>query len=462
VNFSRDFLSAGRYKAAMSSTSTVKPGLTNANGERVRVRVPERHQVVMTCGCLDDRLAADHPARAVWAVVDALDLSAFVAGAKAVVGTPGRDPTDPRVLLALWLYAAVDGVGSAREVDRLRRTDDAYRWLAGGLSLNHHTLSDFRGGHGAALDDLFTRVIAALVDKGLVTVRRISQDGTRERACAGAASFRRGPTLDTLLAEAEAHVRDLRARLDDPEASAALSARRKAAMERAARERVDRVAAAAAALPELERKQAARAKTVSAKDKKAGKLKEPRASTTDADARVMKMPDGGFRPAVNVQLAVDTASRAIVGVDVVAAGVDAGLAEPMRAQVEARAGRKVEEHLVDGGYLVLDEVERAAAAGVAVYVPPKPPRNRDVRGTEYDPRPTDSDAVKAWRARMGSEAGKAVYKERAATVETVNADLKTHRNLGRLLVRGLAKAKCVALLAALAYNVIHFAAALSG
>lgn len=429
----------------------------------VRLRLPERAQTVIRYDALDDLLPVDHQARVVWSVVASLDLSAFHAAVRAVAGAPGRDATDPRVLVALWLYATLDGVGSARELDRLCRESDPYRWVAGGVSLNYHTLADFRVGHAAALDALFTRVVASLVERGLVTVSRVSQDGTRVRACAGASSFRRKGRLDELLAAAKAHVAELRALLDDPERSAGLSARRRAAMERAARERQARVEAAIAALPALEERQAKLARKVAERDRKAGKLREPRASTTDAEARVMKMPDGGFRPAVNVQFAVDAGSRAVVGVDVTASGVDTGQAEPMRAQVEQRAGRKVAEHLVDGGYLVLDEVDRAAQQGVTLFVPPKPPRNKALRGSEYDPRPTDSDAVRAWRARMGSEAGKHIYKERAATVETVNADAKAHRGgLARLSVRGLGKARCVALWFAVAYNVMHFAEALAG
>ena len=427
----------------------------------VRLRLPERSQVEVHYAALDDVLAEDHAARTVWRVVEALDLSAFHAAVRAVAGGPGRDATDPRVLVSLWLYATIDGVGSARELDRLCRESDPYRWLAGGLSLNYHTLADFRVGHAAALDGLFTRVVASLVEQGLVTVHRVSQDGTRVRACAGSSSFRRKARLEQRLGEAAAHVAELRSLLDDPERSAGLSARQRAARERAARERQQRVAAAIAQLPALEAKQQKR--KISAKDKQAGKPKEPRASTTDADARVMKMPDGGFRPAVNVQFATDTASRAVVGVDVVNAGVDTGQAEPMRQQVERRTGRTVKEHLMDGGYLVLEEIDRAAAADVTLFVPPKPPKNPARRGTEFEPLPGDTPAVKDWRARMGSEAGKQIYKERASTSETVNADAKAHRGgLTRLAVRGLGKAKCVALWFALAYNLTHFAAALTG
>jgi transposase len=430
---------------------------------RVRLRRPDRSQVEMVVRCPDDLIPAGHPARVVWAFTGRVDLSAFAAPIRAVEGRPGRDATDPRLLFALWLYAYTRGVGSARELARLCRHHDAYRWLCGGVSVNHHTLGDFRTAHGAALDALFTRVIAALVDRGLVRVTRISQDGTRVRACAGAGSFRREGRLEKLLAEAKAHVDGLRRQLDDPSASAGLSAKRQAARERAARERLERVEAAAARMPELEARQEQSAQD--AGDGERGRrirAKEPRASTTDADARVMKMPDGGFRPAVNVQLAVDTDSRAIVGVDVTDEGSDsAGLSGPMREQVERRSGgRKVEQHLLDGGYLKLDDIGRAHEAGVELFVPPKPARNAANRGRELEPKRGDSAAVLAWKARMAGEEGKEIYKRRASTSETVNADLKGHRGLVQLTVRGLAKARCVALWAALAYNVMHFAHAL--
>jgi hypothetical protein len=161
-------------------------------------------------------------------------------------------------------------------------------------------------------------------------------------------------------------------------------------------------------------------------------------------------------------LATDTQNRAIVGVDVCNAPNDAGLAEPMRQQVQERTGEKVQEHLVDGGYLNLEEVQRAEESGVQMYVPAKPPQDSSKRGSEYEPRESDSPELRRWRARMGSEEGKAIYKQRAAHSETVNADLKTFRGLYRLTVRGLAKAKCVVLGSALAYNLMHFGRALLG
>jgi transposase len=430
----------------------------NKEGSPVRLRQPDRSQMEMVVQCPDELIPQDHEARSIWRVCQSQDLSAFCEPIKAREGVGGRDATTPTLLVALWLYAAVRGIGSARELARRCKESKPFQWLCGGVSINHHTLSDFRVAHGPALDALFTRILATLMEKKLVKVYRISQDGTRVRACAGASSYRREERLGKLLEDAKQHVEDLKKLLDDPEKSAVLSAKQKAARTRAARERQQRVEQAIKRLPELKKKQEKLAKKKSEKEKQ--KLKEPRASTTDADATVMKMANGGFNPAVNVQFAIDTESRAILGVDVSGEGNDHHLAEPMREQVEQRTGQKVHDHLMDGGYLVMEEIESAAAQGVTVYVPPKPPRNKQERGSEYEPRPGESQVIKDWRERMGSDEGQEIYKQRASTSETVNGDLRTHRGMGRMLVRGLKKAKCVALWCALAYNVMHFAEAL--
>ena len=424
----------------------------------VRLRLAERTQVVWQAQCVDDLLPKEHRARTIWAVVCGLDLSAFCAAIMAREGEPGRDSTDPRVLTGLWLYASTRGIGSARELDRLCKESRPYQWLCGGVTVNYHLLSDFRAGHADGLDSLFTEVIATLVKKGLVKVKQISQDGLRVRGCAGASSFRRGSTLARLREEAAEQMKQLRALLDDPEKSAGLSAKKKAAKERAARERGQRIEEALKLIPKLRERQEKAARRLSAKQK-SEQQKEPRASTTDSEVSRMKMGDGGYRPAVNVQLAVDTESRAIVGVQVTDQGVDYEQSEPMRAQVEQRTGAKVQEHLYDGGYVKTETIERAEAQGVTVYAPPKPPKNKEQRGDEFVPRPGDSQAIQQWRQRMGGEEGKQIYQRRAATSETINAQMR-RGGLVQLTVKGLRKARCVALWSALAWNLTQFATSL--
>ena len=159
--------------------------------ERLRLRKPERHQVELIQNCLDDTIDKTHQVRSVWSVVEKLDLSEFELKIKAREGVVGRDATSPKLLFALWLYGTIRGVGSARELARLCKESRPYSWLCGGVSINHHTLSSFRVEHEAALDKVFTQLIAALVHNKVVNVRRISQDGTRVRASAGSSSFRR-------------------------------------------------------------------------------------------------------------------------------------------------------------------------------------------------------------------------------------------------------------------------------
>ena len=428
----------------------------------MRLRKAERLQLSMEPRCIDDLVGALHPVRTVMAVVEKLEVSGFCEPIRAREGQAGRDATDPRLLVGLWLYGCTRGIGSARELARRCEESAPFRWLCGGVTVNHRLLSDFRIDHADALDELFTQVIVTLVDKKLVRVSRISQDGVRVRVSAGSSSFRREERLQQLLERARQHVMELRKQLDSPAESAAVTARQKAARKRAAESRQQRLEQAIAQLPELKQKQAEAAQR--AGKGKCGdqiRAKQPRVSTTDAATRVMKMANGGYSPGVNVQLATDTESRAILGVEVSNEGSDsAGLSEPMRQQVEQRTGGKVEQHLVDGGYLRTEDIVQAHQQGVELFVPSKPARNPENRGRELEPKPSDSEAVQAWKRRMASKEGQEIYKQRAATSETVNADLRTYRGLAPFTVRSLNKIKCVTLWCALAYNLMHFSKAL--
>jgi len=428
----------------------------------VRLRKAERRQLAMVVQCADDLVRALHPVRTVMAVVEKLDVSGFCEPIRAREGIAGRDATDPRLLVGLWLYACVRGIGSARELARRCEESAPFRWLCGGVGVNHRLLSDFRTDHADALDGLFTQVLVTLLDKKLVRVSRISQDGVRIRVSAGSSSFRREERLQQLLVQAQQQVLELRKQLESPAQSGAVTARQKAARKRAVESRQQRLEQAIAQLPELKKKQAEAAQR--AGQGKCGdqiRARQPRVSTTDAATRGMKMANGGFNPAANVQLATDTESRAILGVEVSNEGSDStGLSEPMRQQVQQRTGVKVEQHLVDGGYLRMEDIVDAHQQGVELFVPPKPARNPQNRGHELEPKPSDSEAIRAWKQRMESEEGKKIYKQRAATSETVNAELRTYRGLAPLTVRGLNKIKCVALWCALAYNLTHFSKAL--
>lgn len=381
--------------------------------------------------------------RAVWALVQGWDLTLFLQGIRARGERPGRAATDPQLLIALWLYAAIEGIGSGRRLDRLCIEGDPYRWLCGGVSLNYHTLNDFRVDHEEALDDLLTQMIAALTQARVVSLGRIAQDGTRLRASAGANSFGERATLEAHLEAARAHLEAIKRSAADP----TRSARRQAARERGARERQERLQRALVELAAVEEAKARQ------KDKPS-KGRPARASATDPEARMMRMPDGGTRPAYNLELATDCHSRAIVGVEATNAGSDAGQDAPMRDQVETRADEAVEEQLLDGGFVSLEAIDRAAVEGVTIFAPAPEPRKPGV--DRYAPKATDSEAVARWRQRMGTAAAKTVYKQRGSTIETINGELKCQRGLVPILVRGLRKVQCAALWSSLAYNAVHF------
>jgi transposase len=436
---------------SLAESSSV-PSQVPTQASAPRVLMAQRNQIALRPMDLEATVGPEHAVRNVWAFVERLDLSALYAEIGSVEGGAGRSAIDPQILMALWLYATVDGVGSAREIERLTEAHDAYRWICGGVNVNHHTLSDFRCARVELLDELLTDSVAVLVDKGLVKLERVAQDGMRVRASAGAASFRRRSTLESCLEQARAQVQALKGEIDaDPNAG---NRRRRAARERAAEEREKRLAQALEQLAQVEKQKNKKvvAKKENETEEQHKKRSEPRVSSTDAEARVMKMADGGFRPAYNVQFATTPESQIIVGVEVNNCGSDLGQLSPMLEQVEQRYEQCPAEWLADGGFARNADIEDAHRGGTTVYAPVRHPRN-----SSRDPHvalPDDSEAIIQWRQRMGSEAAKEIYKQRAATAECVNA-IARGRGLTQFLVRGLKKVKAVALWYALAHNLMR-------
>jgi len=406
-----------------------------------RVQRPNREQVELRPVDLEALLPADHRARVVWEFVEGLDLAPLYGAIKAVEGHAGRPPIDPAILMALWLYATVEGVGSARALARLCQAHEAYRWLCGGVSVNSHTLADFRVQPVEELDRLLTTSVATLMAEGLVSLTRVAQDGGRVRASAGAASLRRQARLEGFVAEAAAQIEALRQELHDE--PGATTRRPAAARPRAAAERQQRVAQALAHVPEIAAK------------KPAAEAEKARASTTDPEARVMKMADGGFRPAFNGQFAAATASQVIVGVDLTNVGSDRGQLAPMIEQLPQRYDQGPAQVLVDGGFATHEDIlaVEQPAVGCTVYAPVPKPRNGAARDP-YQPRPGGAEGIGQWRARMGTEAAQRIYRERAATAECVNA-IARNRGLQQFRVRGRQKVRAVLLWFALAHNLMR-------
>lgn len=412
---------------------------------RARYLEADRSQLRWDMVDLDGLLPVEHRARVVWSLVAGLDLAPLYAVINAREGAPGRPAADPAVLLALWLHATLEGVGSARQLARLCDSDIAYRWLCGGVPVNYHGLADFRVGHGAVLDKLLSESLAALAAEGLVKLDEVAIDGTKVRASAGRRSFRRGERLAALEALAQQRIATLRAEVEsDP---AAGERRRQAAQRRAAEGVAARLAAAKAALAKLRTEKEQRAR----RHRKAEAAKsEPKASSTDAEARMMRFADGAVRAGYNVQIAATTEGGLIVAAEVCERRNDAGMALPMVAAVAERCGAVPQRVLVDTHYATKDDIVALAAQhGCQVYAPPPQTRGAASPATRRKRR-KEAPAVREWRDRMALPAAQDVYRRRNR-IETINAQLKW-RGLGELLVRGLAKARCVVLLHALAHN----------
>jgi len=479
-------------------------------GAAPRLKPVNRSQMLFRTVDVERLVDEDHPARAIWAFVSRLDLDAFYAPIKAVEGVAGRETWDPLLLICLWLYAYSRGIGSAREVARRCEYDPAFQWLTGMQEVNHHTLSDFRVDHAAALDDLFAQALGLLSAEGLITLERVMHDGTKVQALAGSDSFRREGRIRKHLDEAHKQV----AAMGDPREDS--TPRRRAARERAARERQERLEKA---LQELEK----------IREAKAGEeaRQEARASLTDPEARIMKQSNGGYGPAYNVQLSTDAAQGIIVGMDVSQSASDYGELAGAVERVEENLGRKPGQVVADGGFtsreniltmdeqgvdLVgsLDEHDAQSAgqmrrrgvaeafypraftydAGEDVYRCPAgqvlrlkgrekrigvihhqyraerglcaacPWKDRCCPGNESKgrsiTRAVEAPAVRAFIDKMKTDAAKAVYRLRGAVAEFPNAWIKAKIGLRQFRVRGLRKVRCETLWAVLTHNIQHW------
>ena len=410
---------------------------------RKRTREPDRKQGLIRFEIPEEGLPPEHPARVLWDVTGTLDLSQFLRDVKSVEGQQGRSAKSPRMKLVLWLYAVSRGIGSAREIARLIKSDDGFRWIVGDLSIHHDTLSVFRAHQGEALDELMTDVLAALVHKGVLSLDLVAQDGMRVRAAATAPSFRRYESLLECREQAALHVKAVLAQADDPEQSAAQHARRVAA----ARDFQRRVDEAIAVVEDLRRQH-----------QKPSAKRVPRASTTDVEARVMKMADGGFRPAYNVQTATAGSEhggpRTVVGVRVTNVGSDMNAIAPMLDDIERRTGALPRTLLADANHGGHEGIQNAAARGVeALIAVPERSQNPGDRGS------SDPD-VKAWRERMETDEARRTYRARASLCELTNAHMRSRQGLDQFLVRGLRKVTNVVLLGTIALNLLQHASAL--
>lgn len=408
---------------------------------KVRTSEPQRAQGVIRFEIPEETLPTDHRARLLWGIVSQLELSSFLSEAKAVEGHQGRDQTSVQMLLTLWLYAISVNVGSGREIERRLASDPAFQWIVGDRRVGRTTLNEFRVRHPKAIEKVFTDVLGVLMSKGLVCLDVVAQDGTRVRASASSPSFRSASALSDCRRQAALHLRAVLAQADETD-----DVQQQRAREAKARDFQRRVDEAAAVVRELQEGNFSE-KTV-------------RASTTDAEARVMKMPGSGFAPAYNVQLATagdpEGGARTIVGVRVTNVGSDYGSVGPMIDDIERKCGKRPTILLADNGHASSADIQAAADRGVTAFIAPQG------RSMTKPPNPREDPAVASWRERMRTDEAKQQMRGRASLCELSNAHIKTRFSMASLLVRGLTKVTCMVLLSALTANLVAHAAALSG
>jgi len=414
----------------------------------VRVIGPDRTQLRWDMVDLESQLPEDHRARLVWAFVETLDLSEFYDRIRARDVVAGRPATDPEVVLAVWLYATLEGIGSARAIDRLCRQHAAYRWLCGGAPINHDLLATFRRDNAAQLDRLLTQSLTALIAEKLISLEELAIDGTKVRARAGRGSMSQRQRLESIENAVAERVAELKSELEkdpgEPER------RRKKRALQAAEERAQRIGQARQKLAELAQERAARAQRHAKEEAEKG---EPKVSLSDPEVRSMRLADGAVAPAWNVQ--VVTSNGFIVGIDPTDRRNDSGLASGLVEQITQRCGRAPQRLLADTRAMTQDDIVQLAAAHpeLRVYSPPAPEQKTVKPETERKrrwKRRHEPPAVTAWRARMASEEGQQTYRRRKLT-ERAHGIIK-NRGMSRFLVHGRDKVRAVCLLQALALN----------
>jgi transposase len=488
-------------------------GEAEAAGE-CKLRLINRDQLMMAQVDVEHLIDEHHPARGIWEVIQGLDLSKYEAAIRTRKGEVGRAAWPPRLLIAVWLYGYSQGVSSGRELAQQMEYEPGLLWLTGMEVINHHTLTDFRMEHRAALTDLFAQMLVVLSDAGLVNLRLVAHDGTKIRAQAGVDSFRREATLREKLEAARQLVKE------DPQAEGGGSKRQQAAQQRARRERVER---AESALEEL--------KKIQAKLPEAEKDRT-RVSVSEAEARRMKHGDCAIVPSYNTQVSTDADSGVIVGVHLSQSAEDAHGLKPAMEEIRKNLGRNPEQVVADGGFTNRESIQKMAEEGIDFYGSLPDPKERSEaamkshgidpkfaphffillpetrtaqcpagkimrhlrqvkkRGDSYESyraqgadclvcgfqkqccpknaakgrivsfRGQEQEHIAEFRKKMASEEGQRVYKRRGATAEFPFAWIKERMKLRKFRLFGIRKAGMEVLWASLAHNVMLWIRAL--
>ena len=484
----------------------------SAGRRRPKRKAIDRRQSLLVPLDVEELVGSDHKVRAIWELTGKMDLQQFEEKIVSQEGKAGRPSWDPRLLVSVWVYSYSEGISAAREIERLMNWEPGLMWLAGLGVVNHTTLSDFRVQHQKALEGVFAQLLALLEEGGFVDLETVMHDGTKIRAQAGADTFRREGTLQQRLQRARQAVEQM-GNPGDEEGSR----RRQAARQRAAREKLERLEAAAKELAAIQQQ-------LESEEEQ----KQARVSLSEPEARRMKHGDNAIAPSYNVQLSTDAKAGVIVGLHLTQNSSYSGALNEAVKVVEQTMGRAPQRLVVDGGYTTAanisgieqqqieligslgNEKKRAEAALKACGIDAAfgieafryQPENRTLqcpagktlpyvrqshkRGRVYEqyqaagsdcascplrtrccPRKpqrgrvvsrlvSEAAAVAAFRERMQQPEAQHYYKRRGAVAEFPNAWIKEKLGVRKFRVRGKSKASTEALWASLTYNVMQW------
>ncbi len=474
---------------------------------RRKISKPHRNQIEFFAESLDERLADNHIARIIWSFVEELDLSGFDEKVKSIKGYSGRPAIDSRILFSLWLLAYNDGIGSARKIDKLCQENDAYRWLTGGVSVNYHTIADFRTHNTKELEELFAQCLAVLVNENLIDPARIGVDGTKIRAKAKSSRFHRKNKLERYLKAATRHIQEIdRQFQENPD----LIDKKVKAEKKRALQRQEKCKKALSTLEELQGK------------KKRLEKNQVRVSITEPEARVMRFGgSGAFAPAYNVQIAASLGTDVILAINPTQNHDDSrGLLKIMKS-VKKNIKKMPQLVVTDEGYSTFTNLKYMNRLKIEHYTPLKTddpihtkqitkffkdnstfdtrnkkvrcPRGKEFRlqanikrvgamqyrcvrrndlcencsndkkcfpqeRTKHQPvvnlnrkTPYHEDLLKKLQKRMENPKAKILQTMRFSS-EIVNARVKANINLTQFNVQGLEKVRCELLLAGIAHN----------
>lgn len=414
-----------------------------------------------------DWLPADHLAWFVLDVVERLDLEAIYAVYRA--SGYGRPAHDPRMMVALLLYSYSVGERSSRRIERRCVEDVAFRVIAANQVPDHTTIARFRARHAQVLAGLFVEVLALCQKAGMVRVGKVAIDGTKMAANAGLSANRKYSAIraeiERILAEAdevdaaedelygEARGDELPAELADP-------VTRRERLERAARELETEHAAREG---EYEARVQRRKEHLERTGKKLpGRkprrpdpqmLADSKRNVTDPDSRIMDLR-GSLIQGYNAQAVVGE-GQLIIAAGVTNSPNDSNQLQPMLKAARSNLDRvghqeRIKCALADGGYWHHDEIAQARVNKTVVIVPTNDPHRTTARklGPRQGPEADRINRI------LATEAGRRLYRRRAAMIEPIYAQTKHNRGIRAFSRRGLAAVTAEWQLIATAHNLL--------